>query len=196
MPAAARPRRPPGSRQPASQHGFSMVEALIATAIIGFVAVGLIPLFTRSLIDNMAGADYTRVSNYSRSEEEDFYRQPFSNDYSQIVLGPGATAVSYSGSNTAQFIQYVDPTSKQWVTVTSLAAVPSNPQIVWTRTVTFRQYDVADLLDDQIFDNPLTPGSGSVNLIEATVQIQARTSDAVGPAGGRRSTTIRYLKAF
>jgi prepilin-type N-terminal cleavage/methylation domain-containing protein len=170
----------------AGQRGFSMIEALIAAAIIGFVAIGLIPLFTRAIGDNMAGSDYTRVSNYARSEEEDYAREPFAN-YSTAVP---------TGQTQGQVVQYIDPTSKQWVTVASLANVPKNPDINWTRTITYTQYDARDMDDDELFDYPLTGGTAapSVQVLQATVEVQAIS--AIGPAGGHRTTTVRYLKAF
>jgi prepilin-type N-terminal cleavage/methylation domain-containing protein len=178
---------PPGNRSlPAGQRGFSMIEALIAAAIIGFVAIGVIPLFARAMSDNMAGSDYTRVSNYSKSEEEDFYREPFAN-YSTAVA---------SGQTSSQIVQYIDPVSKQWFTVASLAAVPQNSKIQWTRTITYTQYDAKDMDDDQLFDNPLPGGTAatSVQVIQAMVQVQAIAQTGIG--GGHRSTTIRFLKAF
>jgi type II secretory pathway pseudopilin PulG len=163
-----------------------MIEALIATAIIGGVAVGVIPLFTRAMSDNMAGSDYTRVSNYSRSEEEDFAREPFANY---------ATAVP-TGQTQGSVVQYIDPTSKQWVTVANLAAVPKNPNIVWTRTITYAVYNANDMDDDQLYNEPVVGGASptEIQVVQATVQVQAIS--AMGPEGGRRSTTIRFLKSF
>ena len=168
------------------QRGFSMIEALIAAALIGVVAIGVIPMFTRAMSDNMAGSDYTRVSNYARSDEEDFSREPFSN-YTTAVTGTGTTG---------QIVEYIDPVSKLWVQVATLAQVPKNPNIVWTRTTTYRQYGAKDMDDDQVFDYPLAGGTtaAAVHLMEATVQVQSIS--ALGPAGAHRSTTIRYLKAF
>jgi prepilin-type N-terminal cleavage/methylation domain-containing protein len=168
------------------QQGFSMIEALIATAIIGGVAIGVIPLFSRAISDNLAGSDYTRVSNYSKSEEEDFAREPFAN-YTTIVP---------SGQTQSQVVQYIDPTSKQWVTVANLAAVPQNPNIVWTRTITYKVFNASDMDDDQLYNNPVSGGANptAIQVVEATVQVQAISK--IGPTGGRRSTTIRLLKAF
>jgi hypothetical protein len=160
-----------------------MVEALIAVALIGIVAVGLIPLFTRAMSDNMAGADYTRVSNYARSDEEDFFREPFANYTSSVG----------SGLTTGQLLEYLNPTTLKWVQ----GSVPAgNPQIVWTRTTTYQQFSVNDMDDDQIFDNPLSGGTeaSSVQIVQATVQV--KSVSAIGPEGAHRSATIRFLKAF
>jgi type II secretory pathway pseudopilin PulG len=175
-----------GRSQHRARGGFSMIEALIATAIIGGVAVGVIPLFTRAMSDNMAGSDYTRVSNYSRSEEEDFAREPLAN-YTNVIP---------AGQTQSQIVQYIDPTSKQWVTVASLAAVPKNPNIVWTRTVTYKMFNANDMDDDHLYNDPIISGSSPTGfqMVEATVQVQAIS--AIGPEGGRRSTTIRLLKSF
>ncbi len=169
-----------------SRQGFSMIEALIATAIIGGVAVGVIPLFARAMSDTKAGTDNTRVSNYSKSEEEDFSREPFAN----------FTAAVPTGQTQGQVVQYIDPTSKQWVTVANLAAVPKNPNIVWTRTITYKAYNAKDLDDDHLYNEPVIGGASptDIQLEEATVQVQSISP--LGPEGGHKSTTIRLLKGF
>ena len=160
------------------QQGFSMIEGLIAAALIGVVAVGVIPMFTRAMSDNMAGADYTRVTNYSKSKQEDITRMPF-NQPSLVVQA------------TPPPVEYMDPTTGQWTTTK-----PANPLAVWTRTTTLAQYNIHDIDDNQMFDFPLAPGTSGdeAQILEATVKVSSVS--AVGPAGVHRTTIIRYLKSF
>jgi prepilin-type N-terminal cleavage/methylation domain-containing protein len=160
------------------QQGFSMIEGLIAAALIGIVAVGVIPMFTRAMSDNMAGADYTRVTNYSKSKQEDITRMPFGQQSIVVQATPPP-------------VEYMDPSTGQWTTTK-----PSNPLAVWTRTTTLAQYNIHDIDDDQMFNFSLPPGTSGdeAHILEATVKVASVS--AVGPAGVHRTTIIRYLKAF
>jgi len=164
------------------QGGFSIVESLIAAAIIGIVAIGVLPLFTRAIVDNVAGADYTRVTNYAKSKEEDFSRIPYLQPTIQVQ--PGQTNLMTT--------EYMDPASLYWV-----ATKPPNPLAVWTRLTTFTEYNLYDTDDDQMFDNPLDPGTVGVDAIMVIqAQVQVKSVSAIGPLGGRRTTLVRYLKVF
>ncbi|HEY6324749.1 MAG TPA: prepilin-type N-terminal cleavage/methylation domain-containing protein [Thermoanaerobaculia bacterium] len=167
------------------QSGFSMVESLIAAAIIGIVAIGILPLFTRAMVDNMAGADYTRVTNYAKSKEEDFTRIPYLQQ--SIQIKPGDTQEMTT--------EYMDPASLYWV-----AAKPSNPLAVWTRVTTFTQYNLYDTDDDQMFNNPIAGATSTVGTQDTVqviqAQVQVKSISTIGPLGGRRTTLVRYLKVF
>ena len=59
---------------PAGRHGaagFSIIEALIAAAILLIIALGLLPLFSRSINDNVSGNDATQATNGSRTQIEE-----------------------------------------------------------------------------------------------------------------------------
>lgn len=167
-----------------SEGGFSMIETLIAALIIGIVAVGVLPLFTRAMVDNMAGADYTRVTNYAKSKEEDFSRIPFLQQ--SIQVKPGDTQEMTT--------EFMDPATLFWV-----ASKPANPLAVWTRSTTYTQYNLFDTDDDQMFNNPIAgqPLGVGVDLVQVIqAQVQVKSVSAIGPLGGRRSTVIRFLKVF
>jgi type II secretory pathway pseudopilin PulG len=164
------------------ENGFSMIEALIAAALIGAVAVGIIPMFSRAISDNVAGSEYTRVSNYAKSEEETFARAPFEQATFQVPVGQANLVVK----------EYLDPATQTWKTGT----VPAGSTASWTRTTTIEQYNLYDSDDDSIYDSPLTGGAGvdAVQFLQATVKVQ--NVSPTGPDGGHRSTIIRFLKAF
>jgi len=164
------------------QGGFSMVESLIAAAIIGIVAIGILPMFTRAMVDNMAGADYTRVTNYAKSKEEDFSRMPVLQQAIQVPAGQTNFLTT----------EYMDPASLYWV-----ATPPSNPLGVWTRVTTYTQYNLYDTDDDQMFNNPIAGGAVGVDAVQVIqAQVQVKSISTIGPLGGRRTTLVRYLKVF
>jgi len=169
---------PAGGRQ----RGFSIVEALIAAAIIGVVAIGVLPLFTRAMVDNMAGADYTRVTNYAKSKEEDFTRVPYLQSTIQLPVGQTQLLTT----------EYMDPASLYWV-----ATKPANPLAVWTRVTTLTQYNLFDTDDDQMFNNPIAGGAVGIDAVQVLqAQVQVKSVSTIGPLGGRRTTLVRYLKVF
>ncbi|MBV8200694.1 MAG: hypothetical protein JOZ15_08720, partial [Acidobacteria bacterium] len=136
--------------------GFSMIETLIAAALIGVVAIGIIPMFTRAMSDNMAGSDYTRVTNYAKSKEEDFSRMPFTQPTIQVQ----------SGQNNLMTTEYMDPTTLQW-TLTK----PSNPLAIWTRTTTITQYSIYGTVNGTAPNQYLTfdaslPGGSPVDEVQ------------------------------
>lgn len=180
VPGARRRVVPPGGAG-RCEVGFSMVETLIAAALIGVVAIGIIPLFTRAMIDNMAGADYTRVSNYAKSKEEDFTRVPYTLQAIQLPVGQTQLLTT----------EYMDPSTLQWVTVK-----PANPLTAWTRNSTLTQYSMYDTDDDNTFNNPIAGGASVDEVQVVQEQVQVQSISAVGPMGGRRKTIIRYLKVF
>ncbi len=49
--------------------GMSLIEVVFASAILLFVAIGLLPLFVRSSFNNISGADSTRASQHAKSKQ-------------------------------------------------------------------------------------------------------------------------------
>ena len=73
--------------------GFSLIEALIAAAILLIIALGLIPLFSRAITDNVNGNDATQATNGSRTQLEDMLGLPFANTRLTVpAAGPGLKA--------------------------------------------------------------------------------------------------------
>lgn len=67
-----------GEKKPAArQWGFSLVEVLVALAILGFIVLGIVGLFSRSVLENASGYDYARLSAVARHVIEDMQSRPF-----------------------------------------------------------------------------------------------------------------------
>ena len=77
------------TRRQRSSAGFSMIEALIAAAILLIIALGLLPLFTRSINDNVSGNDASQATNGSRTEAEEMLQLPFNN--TRLAVPAGST---------------------------------------------------------------------------------------------------------
>jgi Tfp pilus assembly protein PilV len=55
-----------------TERGLSIVEVLIASALLLIIALGILPLFSRSIISNRQGLDSTEVSNMARTQMEEY----------------------------------------------------------------------------------------------------------------------------
>lgn len=164
-----------------TEHGFSVVEVLIASLIFLVIAVGILPLFAASTRNTADGREATEVSNFGRSGVEDLLQASF-NDAS-LTVPSGGTVLTTS--------QYFSKATQAWVTGT---ASPADPAL-WQRRIRVRQYNVNDMTDG-ILNNPL-PGSadlGQVHLKEIEVEVwHARDSGSIA-FGAPNHFTVRMLK--
>jgi prepilin-type N-terminal cleavage/methylation domain-containing protein len=60
-----------------SQRGLTLVELLIALALLGFVLLGITPLFIASVKSNYAGNEYTSINMLARDRLEQLMNLPF-----------------------------------------------------------------------------------------------------------------------
>lgn len=54
----------------AGEEGTSLVETLVAAAILLIIAVGIFPIFHRAAANNLSGSDSSKVSHFVRSQAE------------------------------------------------------------------------------------------------------------------------------
>jgi type II secretory pathway pseudopilin PulG len=181
-------RHSPASRRARHRRaaGFSLIEALIAAAIILIIAIGLIPLFTRAMANNVAGADSTFVSTSGQSGIERVFAIPFTNP-ELTMPGPAATATVPVVENFTQDPKQLGNVDSGWGGTTGLP--------LWTRSTTVRQYNVTSSLSDNTLDvTDAQPGSTDptfVHLKEIEVQL---TSARVGVLAGK-ILTLHYFRA-
>lgn len=167
------------------ERGFSVVEVLIATLIFLIIAVGILPLFAASTKNNLDGREATETANFGRSAVEDLLQAPF-NDPRLTV--PGGRTV-----NTLQ--EYYSQKDQVWKAGTGTAADPA----LWRRQVRVRQFNINDLADDGIFDDPRdgSEDPGQVHLKEVEVQVwNARDDNALMFVNGRRVTSLGMSRRF
>ena len=140
--------------RPAPAQGMSLVEVLIAAAIMAIIALGLLPLFARSVRQNREGANYTEATNVARSTLEGY-----------IALDFNAPALTLVGSATQlQTVQVYDIGLQRWVAVGTPPSDATKPHR-YERTVIVEQFGSGDLLDDGDLDTPLK-GSDPDSLVQ------------------------------
>jgi type II secretory pathway pseudopilin PulG len=167
--------------------GFSIIEALIAAAILLLVAIGVLPLFVRAMANNVSGSESTRVSNYSKSQIEELFQLPF---------GSAALTVT-AGTESALPTQYWEdpnPTidgDERWVTTTTAGRI-----VTWERIGTIRQYAVGAFDDGVLQPSEALPFGAAtefIHLKEIEVDVDARR--AAGVLQQAQRMTVRTLKS-
>jgi hypothetical protein len=166
------------------ERGFSLIEGLIGSMLFLLVVIGVLPLFVRAMMDNNAGADYTRVSNFAKSGNEDFSRALFD------LNNPNPANYSVPAGQTSNVIdKYLDPVTNLW----QPWPPPAGSGAQWRRTTTVSKYNFLDYASNGSFTFKID-GAQPADVLVTQVQVQNITP--TGPFGARRQTLLRYIKAF
>jgi len=182
--------------QSAREAGFSLIEALIAAALLLIISLGLIPLFARSIADNTTGSDSTQATNHGKTQLEELIQAPFGGQ--EVTVPVGAEMAETRESWAQGDPEEVGDADEGWW--------PGQPTdkgtVLWERVTRVRQYSISDL-DDGKLDNPLPGGTqaSAVQLKEIEVELEnpKRQSILRGGSGGganRSELTLRMIKAF
>jgi type II secretory pathway pseudopilin PulG len=158
--------------------GFSVIEVLIATAIFFIIAMGLLPLFTQSMANNVAGREATEVSNFAKSRVEELLQLPFNDERMTIP----------AGGNVLETVEHWSVADEAWM------PGPAVDGSLWERTTRIRQFGVNDMLDG-FLDNPL-PGGFDPDFIHLKeIEVEVRGTRNSGPFGGAKKMSVRMLRA-
>ncbi len=171
--------------------GFSMIEALIAAAILLIIALGLIPLFTRSILDNNSGNDATQVTNHGKTRLEDLIQLPFNHQRLDVPGGAdeGRTVESWT---TGALNQAGDPNERWWDGTTPPAG---SGQVLWRRRTRVQQFSIGDL-DDGVLDNPQPGGTQPIFVQLKEVEVELENGKQGTFLGGSQAITLRVVKPF
>ncbi len=169
--------------QRAGEPGFSLIEVMIAAAILLVVALGVLPIFSQAIVNNRAGADYTQVTNIAKSELERLYSLPFWSPELEVV-----------GKETVR-PEYFSQKDQKWID----GDAPANDPPLWTRTTLLRQYGIRGIVDidkDGKLDDPLPGGTESARVHVKEIEIRATSGRTDSPLGGGKRVTLRVYKAY
>jgi len=173
--------------------GFSIIEALIAAAILLIIALGLLPVFSRAINDNVTGNDATQATNGSRTELEELLQLPFNNQ--RVVVAAGQTKTetkdfyTRAKADASTGAYEIGDATEGWT-----ADATGRGPVLWNRTTTVQQYGITDLNDGKL-DTPLD-GSTQANFVhlkQIQVQIDNPKKDLFGNGQG---ITLTVIKAF
>ena len=171
--------------------GFSMIEALIAAAILLIIALGLIPLFTRSILDNNSGNDATQATNHGKTRLEDLIQLPFNHQRLEVPAG-AQVGQAVETWTTGALNQAGDPNERWW---DGTAPPAGSGETLWTRTTRVRQFGVNDL-DDGVLDNPQPGGTQPIFVQLKEVEVQLQNGKRGTFLGGNQALTVRVVKPF
>jgi type II secretory pathway pseudopilin PulG len=171
------------------QRGFSIVEALVAAALILVIASGVLPMFTRAMVNNVAGNESTLVSNYSKSQTEELFQQPFGNleipaGQAQLTL-PMESWAAGSPDHTA------DANEGWWPN-------PAGKGIVrWQRQTVVRQYNVVEALEDGVIvpSEALDGGTAPEFVHFKEIDVDVKGLRVAGAFEEPKKTGVRLLKS-
>ena len=121
------------------ERGLTLVEMLLALALLGFILLGILPLFIGSVKSNFSANEYTSIHNLSRDRLEQLMNLPFAdaqlsagvhaNDLPAVLPDPSTGVPAAGGvvnpfTLTYQVRQYAIPAS---------GTVPTNAPFTPTR---------------------------------------------------------------
>jgi len=179
-----------GRARRAAAAGFSVVEALIAAAILLIIAIGVLPLFTRAIMDNQAGNDSSSVTNFARSQVEERFQLNFG-DANLTLPNSGATELVTTDSWAQGVPNEIADSAEGWYP----GAPTDKGPLLWTRTTTIRQYGANDLDDDGQVNTPL-PGNTDQNLVQLKeIEVNLTGARVGGPLGSSKQIKLRIFKA-
>lgn len=164
--------------------GMSLIEVVIASLILLLLALGIVPLFTRSMISNTSGAESTRVANMASERAEELFQLPFNSPV--ITLDVGDTELTMDEVYTEEDGDFIAGTAAE--------ARGAGKTPLWTRTSRIRQFNVNELNTPLPGEDPTAP-TGSVHVKEIQVTVVG-LREGGGPLGQSKALTVRVLKSI
>ena len=158
--------------------GFSLVEGLIAALILLFVIVGVLPLVSQSMLNNLQGNTASFQTSSSVDGTETLLSVPFNAPELVIAVGSTTSVIQdlYVLEDVLPAITGLEAKPKRWLALADFNA--STDLTEYTRTATIEQFGASDLDSDDSFDTPLDgiTDPGSVHFKRVTMQIRHERS--------------------
>lgn len=162
----------------AAEAGFTIIEGMIAALLLLIVILGIVPLVSRSMMNNLQGNDASNETNASVDGIERLLSLPFGDLNVEVPAG------QMSLVSTDYFL--LD--GKAWS-----ATVPSGDTAQFARVATVEQFGAADLDTDETLDTALVGGTadGFVQLKRITMEIESRRSFFSSPSAAYRVVAVQ-----
>ena len=164
----------------ARERGLSIVEVMIAAALLLIIALGILPLFSRSIISNRQGLDSTEVSNMARTQMEEYVQLPF--NHLMMTVPDGADELLVE--------QHYSEKDDRWKVGKDPAG---GDNALFVRTTRIRQFGI----DPSAVSGLTAPFQGgespaTIHLKEIQVNVLGH---AGGPLGPQKQITVRVFKS-
>ncbi len=145
--------RPRTATRSRSEAGFSLIEGMVAALILLIVVLGVLPLISQSMLNNVQGNDATMQSNAATDELDGQLSLPFNDANNTIPIG--STTLSKS--------EFYLATSHTWVDATTYT-LNRNNRPRYLRMTVLDQFSISDLDGNNTLDTPLD-GSTQSSLV-------------------------------
>jgi hypothetical protein len=179
----------------ARTEGFSLLEALVAAALVLIITLGIMPLFTRSIIENVAGKESTVSTNYSRSSTEELVPLPLDREMLRPPVGENSREVCQD---------YEEGVGWEYI----ICGDDLVGQPTWTRSSYVQQFSIREIYDGDTasgvptFKNPI-PGYAAADdrfdsfvHIRETMVVTEGQRDQDSPLGPGRRVDLVNLRGF
>lgn len=149
--------------------GVTLVELLIAVALLGFILLGIAPLFIGSVKSNYSANEYTSIHNIARDHLEQLMTLPFNDPQ----LGPG-------GHTTSDLPPTMPDPRTGIPPAPGPGAVP-NPFVVEYEVIQFVIPPEAQITPGSSFvPTPVTTGGASYDFKRIDVTVRTRPGTMLG----------------
>ncbi len=145
--------------------GSSLLETLIASAMLLIIAVAIFPMFHRAVDNNISGAESTQAAQHTRTEIEDLFTLPLDSDVFDManpLVGHTVGSAGATGDEMSLGTFLFDPMANVGTGDLYDRSYPMAPgswivdentavgQIRWERTAIIRQYAYSDIAEGVI----------------------------------------------
>jgi len=167
--------------------GFSLIEVLIAMGLAGLLMIGVLPLFTKSMANNVEGNQLTEVTNRARLHLEELMAMPV--DAEELTVP--------DGDNELVQIDLFSPTEERWIDEEEYGDA-RDP--LFTRITRVRQFNMSAVsnIDFEFADDEVLPGgtpASQVEIKEIIVRVNTGRPTFLSLMGRQKAVTLRVLKS-
>lgn len=181
------------SHSPSQAAGFSLIEVLIAAAVLLIITLGVLPMFVNAISNNVEGADLTQLVHQGTGQVE-----------ALIQAGLDDALLDTSGGTNVT-TQLWGPESRRWV---EESAFPPDENATMRRVIRVSSFQMPKPTPGQRnyqnsdgswmeFDDIATEVSGAVpsqvRRIEVVVDFLESSRNILAP---RRQLTLRFFKTI
>ena len=170
-----------------AQHGFTLLEMLIAMALMAVMLVGILPLFTKSMSNNVEGNQLTEVTNRAREHVEKLLALSITAE--ELTVPAGQTVLQTS--------EMYSDAQDVWI---EEADFPADEVALYSRITEVRQYSLSAIdFDTEFSEAEALNGSEptqNVHLKEIIVRVNSGRPTFLSMLGRNKAVTLRVFKSI
>jgi len=160
--------------------GMTLLEVMIASLIFLAISLGVVPMFTQSMVSNTSGNDSTKAANFARARAEELKQLPFNHPDLTVENGSEKSVEEYYTADDGLWHPY---------------PIPADAHPEWSRLTIVRQYNVDALEDDRVEIVEALPANSDASFVHLK-EIQVAVQQAGGLfTSSAKAITVRTLRA-